>query len=157
MSPPAYTLRPATPADEPFLYALFRATMRASINQLWGDWDEARWSRFFRDQFQAARYQVVQVGGADVGALVVDVRSDEVYLDTVEIAPGYQGRGLGTAIVRAVLEDAAERGLPVRLQVNRANRARALYERLGFREVGRSDTHVCMRTALHRTEDRVLD
>ncbi len=41
--------------------------------------------------------------------------------------------------------DAEARHLPVALQVNRVNRARRLYERLGFREVGRTETHVAMR------------
>jgi GNAT superfamily N-acetyltransferase len=68
-----------------------------------------------------------------------------VWLDTVEIAPEHQGRGLGSAIVHAVLEEARSRDRPVGLQVNRANRARQLYERRGFVEVDTTETHYLMR------------
>jgi ribosomal protein S18 acetylase RimI-like enzyme len=138
-----YTLRSATDEDYDFLYQLFITTMRSSITQVWG-WEEARWAVFFREHFDASRYQIVVVDGQDVGALWVEQRPTEVYLDTIEIAPAWQGRGLGTAILRAVLADARARGLPVTLQVNRASPARRLYERLGFVETGRTATHYMM-------------
>jgi len=121
--------------------------MRASIVEVWGTWDEARWADFFRGHFDPTRYQVVVVDGEDAGALSVERREGEIYLDTVEVAPHYQGRGLGTALIQSVLEDARSRGLPVTLQVNRANRSRRLYERLGFVEIDRTDTHDLMRWA----------
>jgi len=47
--------------------------------------------------------------------------------------PELQSRGLGTALMRDVIERAGGRGLPVRLSVVPANaRAQRLYERLGF-------------------------
>ena len=52
------------------------------------------------------------------------------------IVPSAQGRGLGTALVRLVLDEAAGRGLPVRLSVLANNPARGLYERLGFQVTG---------------------
>ncbi len=82
-----FELRQATEQYYPFLFALFRATMQESISALWGGWDEERWSTFFRQRFDAARYRVVVVDRRDVGAIVVDVRPGEVYLDTVEVAP----------------------------------------------------------------------
>jgi ribosomal protein S18 acetylase RimI-like enzyme len=44
-----------------------------------------------------------------------------------------------------IIEDAAASELPVRLQVLKVNsRAVAFYQRLGFRSIGESDTHVLM-------------
>ena len=142
-----YSLRSAAEQDYDFLYGLFVATMRDSIIEVWGAWDEAHWAAFFRAHFDPAAYQVVIVDGEDMGALSVERRRDEVYLDTVEIAPVYQGRGLGTAVIRDVLTEAWAAELPVTLQVNRANRSRRLYERLGFVQTGRTDTHILMRAA----------
>lgn len=142
-----YSLRSAGSEDAEFLYSLFVATMRSSITQVWGIWDEPRWAAFFRNHFDPARYQVVVVEGHDVGALAVERRSNEVYLDTVEIAPEYQGSGLGTALIREVLRDAWSQALPVTLQVNRANPSKRLYERLGFVEIGRTGTHYRMQAA----------
>lgn len=148
-----YTLRGATDADYDFLYWLFVATMKDSISQLWG-WEDARWSAFFREHFIADRYQIVVVDGRDVGALWVEDRPGEVYLDTIEIAPAYQGRGLGAALLHAVLADAHARGLPVTLQVNRVSRARRLYQRLGFTETGRTATHYLPRASLPSSPSR---
>jgi hypothetical protein len=57
----------------------------------------------------------------------------------VWVAPGYRGRGIGTAGTAAVVEYARTTIAPVvSLYVNDFNTAaRAAYEHVGFREVGR--------------------
>jgi GNAT superfamily N-acetyltransferase len=47
--------------------------------------------------------------------------------------PAWQGRGLGSALVRTAIDGAAKRGVPLRLSVLFINPVRRLYERLGFR------------------------
>jgi len=46
-----------------------------------------------------------------------------------------------------VLAEGRRHNLPVRLQVLKVNRARKLYERLGFEACGESETHVHMERA----------
>ena len=46
--------------------------------------------------------------------------------------------------MQRALEDATVRNLPVRLQTHITNRAADLYQRMGFRETGRTDVHVLM-------------
>ncbi len=59
----------------------------------------------------------------------------------IVIAPAFQNRGIGTQL----MHDVIARGKPVQLGVLFENhRARALYERLGFLEIGRTDTHYQM-------------
>jgi len=41
-----YTVRPAQPTDEPFLYSCYKRTMREYIEQTWG-WDEGFKVRHF--------------------------------------------------------------------------------------------------------------
>ena len=60
------------------------------------------------------------------------------------ILPEFQNRGIGSAILRASMDHAARRGMAVRLEALRENRALKLYERLGFREYGRNRTHIQM-------------
>jgi GNAT superfamily N-acetyltransferase len=57
-----------------------------------------------------------------------------------DVVPARQGRGLGSSILRDLQEQARAVGVPVRLSVLEANRARALYERHGFVVVGETDT-----------------
>ena len=143
---PAYSLRAATQQDAAFIYGLRVAGLREYVVQIWG-WDEADQAARFRAQFDPARYQVVVVDGRDIGAVAVEWRSDEVFFADIEVGPAWRGRGLGTAIVGAVLAEARRRGLPATLQVLKVNPARRLYERLGFRVVEETPTHYRMSTA----------
>lgn len=58
---------------------------------------------------------------------------DEYYIDTLAVAPGNQGRGIGRALIRAAKERARLAGKPAGLLVEPENtRARALYTSEGF-------------------------
>ncbi|MFD7713229.1 GNAT family N-acetyltransferase [Streptomyces sp. NPDC059786] len=58
-----------------------------------------------------------------------------VYLWMIGVVPERQGEGLGTALMRPVLERCDREGLPAYLEASNA-RSRALYERLGFAVTG---------------------
>jgi ribosomal protein S18 acetylase RimI-like enzyme len=143
---PAHSLRAATHRDAAFIYGLRVAGLREYVAQTWG-WDDAVQAARFRAHFDPARYQVIVADGLNVGALAVEWRAGEVFLADIEVVPAWRGRGLGTAIVGAVLAEARRRRLPAALQVLKGNPARRLYERLGFRIVGETPTHYLMRTA----------
>jgi ribosomal protein S18 acetylase RimI-like enzyme len=93
----------------------------------------------FRPVFRLG-VSLIIVGGESAGWLRIERNADHFRLDYLVLAPEYQRRGIGGAIVGNLLRSATEQGLPVRLNVLRVNPAKALYERLGFREVG-GDTH----------------
>ena len=79
----------------------------------------------------------IEVDGEVVGRLRVVRTADRVELAGLQLLPRVQGRGIGTAQVRAIQAEAGGRGVAATLSVERDNpRARALYERLGFRRVG---------------------
>lgn len=133
--PMNYALRPATDGDYDFLYALHCATIREAVEATWG-WDDAFQEAFFRERWDPAARQVVVVDGQDVGVLVLEERDGDLFLGLIEIAPTHQRRGLGTAIIRDLQEQARGQRRAVTLQVLKANRAaRRLYQRLGFRNV----------------------
>src|SRR6476660_8459680 len=111
-----WELQQATAQDEAPLYEIHRAAMRYHVEAVWG-WDEADQRARFRAGFDPAHVSVIIVEGKPVGLLRVDHRSHEVFLASVELAPEAQGRGLGGQIVAWVLRQAAERSVPVRLQV----------------------------------------
>jgi ribosomal protein S18 acetylase RimI-like enzyme len=138
-----YALRPATAHDAAFIYAVRVAGLRSYVEQVWG-WDDATQSARFRATFDPDRYQVIVVEGQDVGALSVEQRPNEVFLGDIEILPEWRGRGLGTAILNELVTKAHQSGLPVTLQVLRGNPAQRLYDRIGFRVVGETITHIQM-------------
>jgi len=73
-----------------------------------------------------------------LGYFVAMTGVDELHLLNVTVAPQWQGRGHGTTLLEAVVEHGRERGLAALwLEVRQSNhRARALYARRGFAEVG---------------------
>jgi ribosomal protein S18 acetylase RimI-like enzyme len=149
----AIALRAAVPADAEFCYRLHEAAMGDYITAIWG-WDEQVQRAFHERAFNPHRWQVITAGRADVGMLDVDYRPGEIYLSRIEIHPGHQGHGIGTRIIRALLDEAERTGQDLVLDVLTVNRrARALYQRLGMKEVARHgdhDTKITMRSTRHR-------
>ena len=137
----SWDLRSARASDRDFLYALNEATMRDYVERVWG-WDDEAQAAFFDNRFQPDAWQVIQVGGQEIGVLILEEREGEIYLAEIQILPNWQGRGIGSAIVRSLMDSAVTAGKPVTLRVLHVNkRARALYERLGFRPIKQIDTH----------------
>jgi len=96
------------------------------------------WPAFrLRDQFHKEiavhNCHVIIVDGVDAGYLSIEDKIEFWYIDAIAIAPKYQKKGVGTATIRSVLVEAGT--LPVRLNVLHINKAKSLYERLGFRTI----------------------
>ncbi len=143
-TPPPYSFRPVTDADDEWLYRLNAATMRAYAEQTYGPWDEAIARRIFAERWERSAMKIVVVGGEDAGLFDVRPHADGVEVAQIKILPAFQGRGLGTHILTDVLADAHSQGLSVALRVLRVNPARRLYERLGFVAIGATATHHVM-------------
>jgi ribosomal protein S18 acetylase RimI-like enzyme len=136
-------LRPATVQDADFLYRLHKAAMQHYVAQTWG-WDEAWQQQHFRRHFDPSTCQIIVSQGHAVGVLAVVRDASAVYLRTIEVLPAYQGRGLGTHLISALLAEAHHSGRPLVLQVLKVNPARHLYARLGFTITEETPTHYVM-------------
>jgi len=104
--------------------------------------------RFFDERFALEDRRIVVVEGEDAGMLEVMREPKCIFFENIELAPEFQSRGIGAAIIGDLLRDASSRGVPVELQVAQVNRARLLYERLGFVVFGEAETHHLMRAIL---------
>ena len=83
--------------------------------------------------------------GAVVGRVLVWRGPHEHRIVDVAIVASRQGAGIGTDVLRSLAADAAGESKPLRLTVAADNqRARRLYSRLGFREVGADLVDVSM-------------
>lgn len=130
-------LRPSTAADAEYCFRLHALTMGHYIARQWG-WDDQVQRGFHERRFSPGAWQVITVNGADAGVVHVEYRQTEIYLGRIEVHPDYQGRGVGTRLIRDLLRQARERGQDLTLDVLVVNRrARALYRRLGLREIAR--------------------
>lgn len=149
----AVALRPATPADSEFCYQLHKAAMGDYITATWG-WDEQRQRDAHARTFNPGRWQIITADGAAIGMLDVEYRPGETYLSRIEICPGHQGHGIGTRLISALADEAAQNGQDLVLDVLTVNhRARALYQRLGMTVVARhgdSNIKITMRLTPQR-------
>lgn len=139
-----WTTRQATPDDKEFLYALNRAAYTDLVRRQFGAWDDAWQRSYFEKKWDPQKYEIVEQAGQRIGALSVSRTTAEVRIVEIQLLPAFQGRGIGTELLQREFRHADVLGLPVRLQVLRENRARALYERLGFRVYGETGTHFLM-------------
>lgn len=152
-----YRLRAATVEDDAFVYELHRAAMGEVVEATWGPWNEPVQRGFHQRSFSPERLRVVMVGEVEAG--VVDAHLEDVavfYIGRIEILPRFQGAGLGSRILRDLLAAARGRGAAAaELHVLKANRARALYERLGFAVIADEDPKLRMRLELPDADDAV--
>jgi ribosomal protein S18 acetylase RimI-like enzyme len=136
-----YELRPATPDDRDVLVAIYRSTREDEL-ALTG-WDCTQKAAFIEMQFTAqdrsyrdtnpdGRFLLISVGGEPVGRLYVARLPDAFRVIDIAILPAHRGTGIGSGVLTDVIAEADAAGLPVRLHVEPWNRARRLYERLGF-------------------------
>lgn len=141
---PAIAFRHAEARDEEFLYEVYAST-RIEELQATG-WSAVERETFLRSQFAAQSryyhqhytntdYLVITCRATPVGRLYVARWTDEIRIVDVAILPAHRGRGIGTRVLETVLREAAQARKPVRIHMERFNRALRWYERLGFRVI----------------------
>jgi ribosomal protein S18 acetylase RimI-like enzyme len=62
----------------------------------------------------------------------------------VALLPAHRGRGIGTALLTPILDEAERTGRAVSIHVARENPARRLYDRLGFVQVADQGVHLLL-------------
>ncbi len=112
--------------------------MRNHVEATWG-WDEVDQAARFAAGFQPRLTWTLRLDGQTVGMLVLDEDNDPVRLLSLALLPAWQRRGMGGALLQAVL--ARNPGRPVWLQVLKVNPAMGLYRRNGFEVIGETTTH----------------
>jgi GNAT superfamily N-acetyltransferase len=127
----AWALRPARSTDIEPIAELRAVVMRDDLERL-GRYDDHRVRQRFRDSFSSEYTSIITVEGEFAGSITVRPTDDRRLLEHFYLAPHHQGRGLGSAVLRSVLERTDAEGVTVRLNVLQGSPARRLYERHGF-------------------------
>src|SRR5215469_5206130 len=129
----AITTRLADERDRPFILNCFLHAMRPSLEAWRGHWDEPRERARFDGMLDIERTTIVDVNEVDVGFVMLVESPVILQLHTIAIAPEHQHRGIGSDIVRDVINMGRQTNREVTLSVLRVNEdALRFYERLGF-------------------------
>ena len=94
---------------------------------------------------------VAEVDGKVVGAVWTRIMNDYGHVDdetpsfAISLYEEYRGRGIGTALMRSMLDLLRDQGYhKTSLAVQKANYAVRMYEKVGFRTVGANDEEYIM-------------
>jgi ribosomal protein S18 acetylase RimI-like enzyme len=143
---PPLRIRPAIAADQPFVLATAARLADFELPpwrigaEIVGAEQAVLAARFAAGERLADVLLAEGDGGSPLGFVYLErltdyfTGGDHGHVSMLAIAPGAEGRGVGTALMAAAEAWARERGLPyLTLNVFAGNhRARALYERLGY-------------------------
>lgn len=125
--------RPAVESDRPFIVDCFLRAMQPSLTVRRGAWNEREERERFERALDVGRTTIVQADGVDVGFVVLVELPDVLLVHTIAIAPEHQGHGIGTEVIRDVVNLGRQTNRHVVLSVLKVNAgAEALYRRLGF-------------------------
>jgi GNAT superfamily N-acetyltransferase len=162
LSERGFLLRPETETDVPFLRGLYISTRWEELAPV--DWTDAQKLAFLEQQFAAQRhhyrtyypdaaFDILEAPGASAGRLYLDRQPDKLLIVDISLMPEWRGRGIGTALIEAMFDEARPAGKAVEIAVEKFNPAQRLYERLGFREYSDDGPYRFMRWRPQSNDD----
>ena len=153
MKGPRVELRPAEDADRPFLREVYGSSREDELRPTgWTDDQKALFldhqfeaqDTYYRANYDPASFDVVLVDGVPSGRLYVARWPEDIRIIDIALLPAARGRGVGTRLLTALLDEARETTRRVSIHVEKQNPALRLYERLGFRVAADRDPYVLM-------------
>jgi ribosomal protein S18 acetylase RimI-like enzyme len=142
---PGVSLRPAVDADQEFLVGVYAGTRADELAQV--NWDDSQKDAFIRWQYAMqkqeydarypdARYEVILVDGIPAGRIWIGADDTQIRLLDIAVIPEFQNRGVGTHLLRQLMDEATRDNKPLRHMVFVLNEnAYRFYERLGFKTI----------------------
>lgn len=164
MSTHAVTLRALRSDDMDFIQHLYAGSRAQEMSR--SGWPAEQVAAFLRQQcitqhtYYQAHYSdgelsIIELEGQPIGRLYMFWGPTNLNLIDITLLPGFQGRGIGSALIEAQLRRADEQGLQVELFVESDNPAQRLYGRLGFYVVGNSGVYLKLRRDARSESRRV--
>lgn len=153
MPPAGIVYRPKTDADRPFLQEVYASTRSEELAMV--PWTSEQKAQFLEMQFNAqwsdyennypdADFFVIEKGGLRIGRIYVERGPEEICIIDIALLPAARGTGLGTHLMREILDEAQATRRRVTIYVERYNPALRLYRRLGFEPVEEGDIYFKM-------------
>ena len=127
-----FCLSAATNEDFDFLYQLKKIAYKEYIEQTWG-WDEEFQVKFHKENFSTENTKIIEVGHKQIGTVDVKESTLNIFISGLYLLQEYQSKGIGTKIIKDLIEEAEAKKKRLELEVLKVNsRAKKLYESLGF-------------------------
>jgi ribosomal protein S18 acetylase RimI-like enzyme len=142
---PETSLRAARRDDYRFALDLYLESTEPLLAAL-GRWDVALIPRRFAEGWRLEEAEIICRGGSPIGFLQVSKTAQTLHIDQIHIVAPWRSRGIGSGLIRDIMDEARATGRIVGLNVIRGNtRAISLYRRLGFAISGENGEKIQMR------------
>ncbi len=140
----AITLRDINEEDEELLREIYACTRAQELAMV--PWSDEQREAFLRMQFDAqhlhyhsqypeADYKIILHHAEPVGRLYVHRTSEGIRIMDITILPAFRDQGLGIWLIRELLNEGTRLNQPMSIWVERFNRSKSFFERLGFSQV----------------------
>ena len=131
MKEPILTYIKATMTDIDYLLWLREETMTDHLVN--SGLKATKESHLQRIMYQFEHAKIITLGSQKVGLLKAIEHPDKLEIIQIQIDPKHQGKGIGRKVIGSIIEDAFSKNLNVTLSVLKENKAKNLYQRLGFK------------------------
>jgi N-acetylglutamate synthase-like GNAT family acetyltransferase len=147
-------LRHVEPQDEPFLVRVYAGERAEELALV--PWDDRQKQTFvemqyaaqlqhYRAHYPAAQQHVICADNKPVGRLYLDRGPAEFRILDLAILPENRNTGIGTFVLKNILNEACGSRLPVTVYVETFNPSLQFFEQMGFRRITQDEFKVLMR------------
>lgn len=140
-----YILRKYENSDYEFVYEVKKNAYKKYVEQCWGKWDDIdqknRFKEFMEKTFD--RTYIIMIKNEKIGFYQGQLVNEKTYyIENICIIPEYQGRGIGTDIIKSILKQYYDKNIEI--QYFKQNPVGELYKRLSFTDNGETEFHYQM-------------
>jgi GNAT superfamily N-acetyltransferase len=136
-------LSTADESDCEFAYEVKKKAEGEYITEIWG-WDEAFQRDFHNREWREKKPHIIELDGMPIGTISIEKNKNHFEIGRFFILPEFQRKGIGSYILKRILQEADELGRVTKLAHLKNSPVKSLYERHGFDFVGRNETHCFM-------------
>lgn len=140
-----YKFRKITEEDYEYIYDLKKNAYKKYVILNWGTWDEEAQREYFKKFINAYKdtTYIIQVDDKDIGFYNDEILENGNYeVGNICIIPEYQGKGIGTKILKDILEKYKD--FDIEIQYFKQNPVGNLYKKIGFIPNGETKFHYQM-------------
>jgi GNAT superfamily N-acetyltransferase len=148
----AFSLRPAGPADEDFLFGIFVASRERELAPLPSEMRAVLAQQQYcihksgvgADFPEARQFILLAADSAPAGMVILAKRPGVLWVIDMALHPDHRNAGLGAALLQSLMDECRQSGRIMKGSVTPYNPARRLYARLGVTELGAEHGYIAL-------------
>ena len=140
-----YILRKYENTDYEFVYEVKKNAYKKYVEQCWGKWNETDQKNRYKESMEKTfdRTYIIMFNDERIGFYQGQVVNERTYyIENICIIPEYQGKGIGTEILKSVINEYSNKNIEI--QYFKQNPVGNLYKKLGFEPNGETEFHYQM-------------